>query len=197
NCEKENDNMKEEILKFSSFVVTFPANAEVLYYSGYTVAPGLLDTPVHGINGFDVMDGTKEAVKEMSLAMLPFGVTRFLPTTLTSSKDAVEQAIVSVTQATNEGLNGAHAAGRYLEGPCCADKYKGAQNREYFLDPNREDFDYWQKLADGTIVKIALAPEREGSLPFIKQITDEGVKVALGHTDASYECCGDAVDHGA
>src|SRR5699024_4825598 len=47
------------------------------------------------------------------------------------------------------------------------------------------------------IVKIALAPEREGSLPFIKQITDEGVKVALGHTDASYESCGDAVDHGA
>ena len=194
---KENAYLKVEDGKFSAFVDTVPANAEVLDYSGYTVAPGLFDTHVHGINGFDVMDGTKEAIKEMSLAMLPLGVTRFLPTTLTSSKEALEKAIVSVKEATNEGLKGAQSAGIYLEGPFFTDKYKGAQNPQYFLDPNREDFDYWQKLADGTIVKIALAPEREGSLPFIKQITDEGVKVALGHTDASYECCGDAVDHGA
>src|SRR5699024_12047241 len=104
---KENAYLKVEDGKFSAFVDTVPANAEVLDYSEYTVAPGLFDTHVHGINGFDVMDGTKEAIKEMYLAMLPLGVTRFLPKTLTSSKEAWEIASVSVRDETNEEHRGA------------------------------------------------------------------------------------------
>src|SRR5699024_11216780 len=100
--------------KFSAFVETVSDVAEVLDYSEYVVYLGLIDTHVHGINGFDVMDGTKEASKEMSLAMLHLGVTRFLPTTLTYSKEALEKAIVSVKEATNEGLKGAQSAGIYL-----------------------------------------------------------------------------------
>src|SRR5699024_10287130 len=82
---KENAYLKVEDGKFSAFVHTVHPNAEVLDYSEYTVDPGVFNTHVHSINGFDVMDGTKEAIKEMSLATLPLGVTRFLPTTLTSS----------------------------------------------------------------------------------------------------------------
>lgn len=194
---KENAYLKVEAGKFANFFDTIPDDAKVLDYSSHTVAPGLFDTHVHGINGHDVMDGTKEAVKEMSLAMLPLGVTRFLPTTLTSSKEALEKAIVSVKEATTEGLEGAQSAGIFLEGPFFTEKYKGAQNPQYFLDPDMDIFNHWQKLADGDIVKIALAPERDNTLPFIKQVTDSGVKVALGHTDASYDRCCDALNHGA
>src|SRR5699024_7799094 len=100
---KENAYLKVEDGKFAGFEDTVPAKAEVLDCSAYTVALGVIETPVHGMNGFDVMDGTKEAIKEMSLAMLPLGVTRFWPTTLTSSKEALEKAIVAVKEATNEG----------------------------------------------------------------------------------------------
>src|SRR5699024_6899160 len=123
--------------------------------------------------------------------------TRFLPTSLTSSKADLEKAIVAVKNATQDGLTGAQSAGIFLEGPFFTEKYKGAQNPAYFLDPNMTDFSRWQDLADDSIVKIALAPEREGAMDFISEVTDAGVKVALGHTDASFDCCQDAVKEGA
>lgn len=183
--------------RFTGFVEELPADAEVVDYGDYTVAPGLFDTHIHGVNGYDVMDGTTEAVHGISEALLPLGVTRFLPTTLTSSKTDLEKAIVSVKEAVDEGLAGAKSAGIFLEGPYFTEKYKGAQNPVHFLDPNMTDFTHWQTLADGQIIKIALAPEREGALDFIREVTAKGVKVGIAHTDASYDCCKDAVDHGA
>src|SRR5699024_3432007 len=40
-------------------------------------------------------------------------------------------------------------------------------------------------------------PEREGTLKFIDEVTKAGVQVALGHTDASYDCCQEAITCGA
>src|SRR5699024_2450807 len=128
---------------------------------------------------------------------LKLGVTRFLPTTLTSSKEDLEKSIQAVKKAVDKGLPGAESAGIFLEGPFFTEKYKGAQNPIHFLDPNLEDFTYWQELADGHIAKIALAPERDGAMEFIEQVTKQGVKVGLAHTDASYDCCQNAVDQGA
>lgn len=183
--------------KFGKWVEDVDASETVVDYSGLTIAPGLFDTHIHGINGFDIMDGTTEAVHEISKSLLPLGVTRFLPTSLTSSKADLEQAILSVKTAVDQGLTGAQSAGIFLEGPFFTEKYKGAQNPAYFLDPNMADFDKWQELANGSIVKIALAPERVGAMDFISEVTAKGVKVALGHTDASFDCCGEALTHGA
>ena len=35
--------------------------------------------------------------------------------------------------------------------------------------------------------KIAIAPERDGVEDFVRTITGEGVTVALGHSDATFE----------
>lgn len=35
--------------------------------------------------------------------------------------------------------------------------------------------------------KIALAPERQGVEEFVKQVTEEGVVVSLGHSNATLE----------
>ena len=34
-----------------------PEDAEVKDYTGYWIAPGLVDTHIHGFDGADVMDG--------------------------------------------------------------------------------------------------------------------------------------------
>src|SRR5699024_361510 len=57
--------------RFGSFVDAVPDDAEVVDWTGYTVAPGLFDTHIHGANGFDIMDGTEEAVNEISKAIAP------------------------------------------------------------------------------------------------------------------------------
>lgn len=183
--------------KFGSFVDQPPANSEVADWSGYTIAPGLFDTHIHGIKGNDVMDGSKQAIKNISKELLKIGVTRFLPTTLTASTEDLNQAVAAVAKAVDEGLPGAQSEGIYLEGPYFTETHKGAQNPAYFKDPNYEEFRQWQQRSNNQIVKIALAPERKGAKEFIRKLALEGIKVSLGHTDASYDCCREAVDAGA
>lgn len=183
--------------RFGSFVSQVPEGAQVIDYSGYTIAPGLFDTHIHGIKGNDIMDGEVEAVQEISKTLVSLGVTRFLPTTLTSSKDDLEQAIIAVREAVKEGLPGAQSEGIFLEGPYFTELHKGAQNTSYFRDPDIEEFQYWQRLAHGSIKKIAIAPEREGAFDFIQKVSDEGVLVSIAHSDATYVCCKEAVDAGA
>lgn len=63
-----------------------PEGATVLDYTGYSIAPGLVDTHIHGFGGVDVMDNNIEGtLHTMSEGLLSTGVTSFLPTTLTSS----------------------------------------------------------------------------------------------------------------
>lgn len=183
--------------QFGSFVETVPKTSTVMDWSGYRLAPGLFDTHIHGINNYDIMDGSVRAVQEISKALLPLGVTRFLPTTLTASQDDLHAAISAVSQAVEEGLEGAQSEGIFLEGPYFTEKYKGAQNPNYFRDPDEAEFEVWQQLSGGTIVKLALAPEREGALEFIRELDKQGISVSIAHTDAAFEIAKAAVDAGA
>ncbi|MGV3488775.1 MAG: N-acetylglucosamine-6-phosphate deacetylase [Tuberibacillus sp.] len=166
-------------------------------WSEFYVGPGLFDTHIHGIKGYEVMDGTPEAINEISKVLLSLGVTRFLPTTLTSSKQDLVKAIKAVKEAVENGLSGAQSEGIFLEGPYFTEKHKGAQNPSYFCDPSVEEFAEWQELSGHSIVKIALAPERDGAMDFIKKVSAEGVLVSIAHTDADYDTCIQAVDAGS
>jgi N-acetylglucosamine-6-phosphate deacetylase len=182
--------------KFGSFVNQVPVNEEVVNYTGFTIAPGLFDTHIHGIKGHDIMEGKVESINEISKDILSLGVTRFLPTTLTSSKEDLDRAILAIHEAVEKGLPGAQSEGIFLEGPYFTELHKGAQNPSYFRKADIEEFLHWHQLAGGSIVKIAIAPEREGSLDFIRKVSKEGVLVSIAHTNASYECCKEAVDAG-
>src|SRR5699024_9376794 len=153
------------------------------------IAPGLFDTHIHGVKGYDVMDGTVDAIEEISKTIAAYGVTRFLPTTLTASDAHLEWALVCVREAMIKGLLGAQFEVIFLEGPYFTEEHKGAQNATYFRNPTIEEFREWQDLGQGHITKIALAPEREGATEFIRRVTKENVHVGIAHSDASYDCC--------
>ena len=132
----------------------------------------------------------------MSEGLLSTGVTSFLPTTLTSSYEQL-LAVTENIGARYKEATGAKIRGIYFEGPYFTEKYKGAQNPSYMKDPSMEEFRAWQKAANGLLNKIALAPEREGVEEFVRTITGEGVTVALGHSNATFEEAKKAVDAGA
>ncbi len=60
-----------------------------------------------------------------------------------------------------------------------------------------DTFHEWQEASGGLIKKIALAPERKGVKEFVKTVTDEGVIVSLGHSNATLEEAQEAVEAGA
>ena len=183
--------------KFGKHVDQVSEDAEIIDYSGYSIAPGLVDTHIHGFGGVDVMDNNIEGtLHTMSEGLLSTGVTSFLPTTLTSSYEQL-LAVTENIGARYKEATGAKIRGIYFEGPYFTEKYKGAQNPAYMKDPRMDEFRAWQKAANGLLNKIALAPEREGVEDFVRTITGEGVTVALGHSNATFDEAKKAVDAGA
>lgn len=181
---------------FGNFVKEVPANVEVTDYSGKWIAPGLVDTHIHGYMNHDVMDADAEGLKVMSEGLLSCGVTSYLPTTLTSSRDLLTKVAKTIGD-TYQDVKGAKIQGIYFEGPFFTEKYKGAQNPGYFSDPSLEIFNEWQAASGGLIKKIALAPERDGVTEFVETVTKQGVVVALGHSDGTLEEAQKAVEAGA
>lgn len=172
------------------------SDAKVMKEEGKWIAPGLVDTHIHGYMNHDVMDSDAEGLKVMSEGLLSCGVTSFLPTTLTSSKERLKDVAKTIGEVSQE-VPGAKVQGIYFEGPFFTEKHKGAQNPIYFGDPDLATFNEWQEASGGLIKKIALAPERKGVKEFVKAVTEEGVVVALGHSDATLDQATDAVEAGA
>lgn len=182
---------------FGEFFQEVPeGDIKVIKEEGKWIAPGLVDTHIHGFMNHDVMDNDAEGLKVMSEGLLSCGVTSFLPTTLTSSKDQLTKVAKTIGEVYQE-VPGAKIQGIYFEGPFFTEKYKGAQNPSYFGDPSITTFNEWQAASGGLIKKIALAPEREGVKEFVKAVTEEGVVVALGHSDGTLEEATAAVEAGA
>lgn len=179
------------------FIVGFSKNEPSDYeYLGEIVAPGLVDTHIHGYAGKDIMNAEEGALDVISKGLLECGVTSFLPTTLTDSKEKTDAALKRVA-AEYKDVKGAKVRGVFLEGPFFTEKYKGAQNPNYMSDPNIDYLKEWKEISDGLVNKIAIAPEREGAEDFIKKANAMGVRVALGHSDASFDEAVAAVDAGA
>ncbi len=150
---------------------------------GYKVYPGLFDIHSHGCVGCDTMDGNH--LTEMSEYLAKNGTTSWLPTTMTVAMEDIKK----VVNADISNVTGANVVGFHAEGPYVSQKYKGAQNEAYIIDP---DIDTFSQLKN--IKLITLAPELLGAIEFIKQCT---CPVSLGHTDASYDCAAEAIENGA
>ncbi|MBF0936522.1 MULTISPECIES: N-acetylglucosamine-6-phosphate deacetylase [unclassified Abiotrophia] len=182
--------------KFGPILMEEPQDAPIKDYSNSIVAPGLVDTHIHGYKSHDVMDNDFEGIKVISEGLLSCGVTSWLPTTLTSSAQLLNDVCETIGNHYQE-VTGAKIRGIFLEGPFFTEKYKGAQNPKYMSDPSVEKLAKWHELSQGLVNKIAIAPERKGVKEFIEFAKSKGVYTALAHSDATYEEAAAAVDAGA
>ena len=168
----------------------------IIDYSVYHLAPGLVDTHIHGYASHDVMDNDFEGIKVISEGLLSCGVTSWLPTTLTDSVENLDAVCETIGQHAGQET-GAKIQGIFLEGPFFTEKYKGAQNPKYMSDPSIEKLDRWHRLSQGLVNKIAIAPERQGVKEFIEFANSKDIRTALAHSDATYQQAKEAVDAGA
>ncbi|QWT17444.1 N-acetylglucosamine-6-phosphate deacetylase [Collinsella sp. zg1085] len=177
------------------FGAYLPAEAqpecEIVNLSGKHIAPGYVDTHIHGFDDYDVMDCSWDSVAHIAEGVLRNGVTSWLPTTLTATTEQLEDACRAIGD-NIEKNTGARIQGIFLEGPFFTEKHKGAQNPAYLCPPSLDKLERWQTAAKGLIKKIALAPEYDESPAFTAEATKQGIVVALGHSDATvlqaYRC---------
>lgn len=166
------------------------------------IAPAFVDIQVNGFTGFDlnVSTVTKADVCAMVRALWRVGTGFLCPTIVTAPFESIHNSLRAVVQACQKDSLVAHAIlGIHLEGPYISaeDGPRGAHPLEHVKDPDWDEFQRWQDVAEGMVRIVTLAPEKKGAIPFIEKLVVNGIVVALGHTDASAEDIRAAVSVGA
>jgi len=158
--------------------------------------PGLFDLQVNGFGGVDFngADLTADRVAEALHRMRDTGVTRCLPTLITSSFDRFAASARLLARVADEALAGIHMEGPYVSP---ADGARGAHPLEHVAPASVDDFRRRQDAAEGRIVLVTLAPEVPGALPLVEYLAAAEVRVAIGHTAATPQQLGDAIAAGA
>ena len=103
-----------------------PDADEKIDAQGNYISPDFIDTHVHGAGAADVMDGTVTALETIAKTHLKYGMTSFLPTTLTNSKEKIQKAIHAVEEIMDKDYTGSRVLGVHLEGPYFSMKFRGA-----------------------------------------------------------------------
>lgn len=141
--------------------------------------PGFVDVHFHGAFGIDFMSASPEEMLRLCGQLEGQGYDAVLPTTVTASVMAVQRALSALP--THPLVPGFH-----LEGPFISPKYPGAQPQDAILDPPSGASEWDIVLDDPRLRLITLAPERPGAPALIERLYRRGVRVSMGHTDATY-----------
>jgi N-acetylglucosamine-6-phosphate deacetylase len=166
------------------------------------VAPGFIDNQINGYANVDFSgtDLTPDDIIDAARAIWKDGVTSFLPTILTNSHENLVKnfRILEAATGSDENLRKS-IPGYHLEGPYISPEegYRGCHPVKHIRKPSREEFMVYQKAAGGKILQLTVAPEIEGTIEFIRLCSNDGIVIALGHTNGSAEQIMQAVDNGA
>ncbi len=155
---------------------------------GDILSVGYVDLQVNGGDGLMLNDDPSvQALKRIARVHRELGATRILPTLITDTPEKTRDTIAAVKTAIEENVPG--IAGLHLEGPHLSVARKGAHDGALIRPMEKGDID--TLLAAKTnlpTLMVTIAPESV-TLDQVEAMTNAGIIVSLGHTDADYETC--------
>lgn len=160
----------------------------------YYLVPGLIDIHTHGGKGVDLYHCEAKELDNLSLHYASCGVTSFCPTTMSLPMESLLAVVKKISNYKNPVAS--QPIGIYLEGPFFHPEKRGAQSHQYLKTPSYDFYKHLQENSGNLISVVSLAPELEGAMEFIEQVSKE-VKVALGHSTADYDTAKLAFSKGA
>jgi N-acetylglucosamine-6-phosphate deacetylase len=183
--------VQEGVIEEIASHIDAPADAQIVDASDGIVMPGFIDTHVHGAMGADTMDATPEALHTMARFYAQHGVTGFLPTTMTATREEIDAAVENVARYQTSQVSEtrevfAATLGVHIEGPYVNPRQCGAQPPQFMRPADPAEYGKW--FATGAVKLITLAPEMgEANLKLIEYAINQNCAVAVGHTDATYD----------
>jgi N-acetylglucosamine-6-phosphate deacetylase len=164
-----------------------PAQARILDFPGATLAPAFFDVHFHGAKGHDVMEATPEALNAIGGFLATRGTGSFLATTVTAPVDTTLRSLEGLAKLIAEPpVEGqAQAIGIHLEGPFLSHTKRGVHPPASLLEPDIATFDRFFEAAGGHIRLMTLAPELPGAVELTAHATARGVRISVGHSNAT------------
>ncbi|WP_033922175.1 N-acetylglucosamine-6-phosphate deacetylase [Sphingomonas sp. 37zxx] len=152
--------------------------------AGGWLMPGFVDTQVNGGGGVLFNDETNvEGIRAIGAAHARYGTTAFLPTLISEGPDKIAAAMAASDAAIAAGVPG--VVGVHIEGPMLNPIRKGIHDEARFRPFDEEMFALLTQPHRGTVM-VTLAPECV-SPDNIARLSQAGVRVSAGHSEATYE----------
>jgi len=165
------------------------AEGQVFDLPGVTLAPAFLDVHVHGAAGHDIMEATPEALNAVGRLLATHGTCNYLATTVTAPVDATLRSLAGLAKLIAHPPDPDQPVtwpiGIHLEGPFLSHAKRGVHPPSLLLDPDIALFDRLHEAAEGHIRLLTLAPELPGAIEFAAHATARGVRISIGHSNAT------------
>ena len=139
------------------------------------------------------MDATQTALTTIAHYFAQHGVTSWLPTTMSASREAIVAVLDAVADCP-QPPDGAQHLGVHVEGPYLTSAWRGAQAPAALRLPDPQEYGAW--LRSGVVRLITLAPELPGADQLIDAGRCHGIEFAIGHSGADYETVLAAAERG-
>ncbi|MCK5780246.1 MAG: N-acetylglucosamine-6-phosphate deacetylase [Psychrilyobacter sp.] len=171
----------KKILKIEELDVKYP-NIEKKDIKGNLVAPAYIDLQLNGCGGVLVNDDVSaKTFGIMNETNIKYGCTLFTPTLITCPDEKIENALKVMDEI--EDLESLGVLGLHIEGPYISLEKKGTHREDYIRVLSDELI---EKIAKSKTTIMTIAPEN-AKPEHIKTLVAGGVRVAMGHTNATYE----------
>ncbi|MDL2229698.1 amidohydrolase family protein [Treponema sp. OttesenSCG-928-L16] len=165
------------------------------------LSQGFLDIQVNGYKGIDYStEGLSvKKIRALIQCLARAGTTCHFPTIVTNDQKSILRNLKIIADAAADPFCAAAIPGIHLEGPYISGENgpRGAHDIRHVRNPSIKEFDEWMEASGGLIKIVTLAPEQQGALSFIREISKRGVIAAIGHSAASPEIIRKAVRAGA
>jgi N-acetylglucosamine-6-phosphate deacetylase len=164
-----------------------PNSAKILNFPGATLGPAFFDVHIHGAAGHDVMEATPEALDTMTAFLASRGTGSLLATTVTATLEATLKSLSGLAKLIGRPSTPGQARpiGVHLEGPFLSHAKRGVHPPSLLLAPDIAIFDRMYDAAEGHVRLLTLAPELPGAVELAAHATKRGVRVSVGHSNAT------------
>ncbi len=147
------------------------------------VLPGLVDIHAHGGGGHSLASTDAAEVRAAAGHHHQSGTASVVASLVTASpEEMLAQAAALAPLVACGAVAGIHAEGPFLSRDRC-----GAQDPRFLQAPDAGFVQEMVRAAEGTLRMMTVAPELPGAAAAIDVLRESGVRIALGHTDASYD----------
>jgi len=164
----------------------FDSNTQIIDVNEAIIAPGFVDTHIHGIGGWGTEDSSADSIIEMSRLLAQYGVTAFNPTLYPMERERMLEAVKAAASAIGRE-DGAQVMGLHLEGPFISPERLGVMKAGTVQNVDLAFMEQLWKASEGRIVNMTVAPELKGMRELALFCLKKGIVLQAGHTEAEYE----------
>ena len=170
-----------------------PGDIRAFDLQGQILVPGFIDTQVNGGgNRLFNDDPTVETIAAIGAAHRRFGTTGFLPTLISDDAHKIKAALDAVRDAIASDVPG--VLGVHIEGPFLNEEKKGIHDASKIRPLSDDEIALLSRGTGGKTV-VTLAPEQVPAEAILR-LSDAGVLVCAGHSNATADCIAKALASG-